>query len=107
MKLGTFGRVVAGIALAVTTVGATFAPAQAQTTFEADFDSAFGTEVRTPRDFAPDYSNPLVAQIAQIADGSNGRIGVAAIDLSTGQEVAVLGASPRRISKASTRAAGA
>jgi beta-lactamase class A len=94
MKLGTFGRVVAGIALAVTTVGATFAPAQAQTTFEADFDTAFGTEVRAPRDFAPDYSSPLVAQIAQIADGSNGRIGVAAIDLSTGQEVSILGDQP-------------
>ena len=32
-----------------------------------------------------------MAQIAQIADGSNGRIGVAAIDLTTGQEVSILG----------------
>jgi beta-lactamase class A len=94
MKLGTFGRVVAGIALAVTTWGATTAPAQAQANFESAFDSVLGTEVRAPRDFTPDYSNPLVAQIAQIADGSNGRIGVAAIDLSTGQEVAILGDQP-------------
>jgi beta-lactamase class A len=90
MKLGTLGRVVAGIALAVANV----APAQAQATFEAQFDSALGTQIRAPRDFAPDYSNPLVAQIAQIANSANGRIGVAAIDLSTGQEVAVLGDQP-------------
>ena len=91
MKLGTLGRVVAGIALAATTFAA---PAQAQGNFEAAFDRTLGTEVRPPRDFAPDYSNPLITQIAQIADGSNGRIGVAAIDLSTGQEVAVLGDQP-------------
>jgi beta-lactamase class A len=58
------------------------------------FDNALGTQVRAPRDFAPDYSNPLYAQIAQIANGANGRIGVAAIDLSTGQEVAILGDQP-------------
>jgi beta-lactamase class A len=90
MKPGIIGRVAAVIALATATV----APAQAQATFEAAFDSALGTEVRAPRDFTPDYSNPLVAQIAQIADGSNGRIGVAAIDLSTGQEMAILGDQP-------------
>src|SRR5687768_14924988 len=94
MKFGTLGRVVAGIALAAATVGAASAPAQAQANFEAAFDRALGTEVRAPRDFTPDYSNPLMAQIAQIADGSSGRIGVAAIDLSTGQEVAVLGDQP-------------
>jgi beta-lactamase class A len=98
MKFGTLGRVVAGIAFAAATVGATSTPALAQSNFEAAFDRALGTEVRAPRDFAPaytpDYSNPLMAQIAQVADGSNGRIGVAAIDLSTGQEVAVLGDQP-------------
>jgi beta-lactamase class A len=96
MKLGTFGRVVAGIALAITPLGATIAPAQAQSNFEAAFDNALGTDVRAPREFAPAYdaSNPLFAQIAQIADGSNGRIGVAAMDLSTGQEFAVLGDQP-------------
>ena len=75
MKLGTFGRVVAGIALAITPLGATIAPAQAQSNFEAAFDSALGTDVRAPRDFTPVYDNPLIAQIAQIADGSNGRRG--------------------------------
>src|SRR6188768_848123 len=90
MKLGIIGRVASAIALAAATV----VPANAQTNFEAAFDSTLGTEVRAPRDFAPDYSNPLVAQIAQIADGSNGRIGVAAIDLSTGEEVAILGDQP-------------
>src|SRR6478609_7688632 len=94
MKLGILGRVVAGIALAITPLGATIAPAQAQTNFEAAFDNALGTDVRAPRDFAPDYNNPLLAQIAQIAESSNGRIGVAAMDLSTGQEVAVLGDQP-------------
>ena len=90
MKLGTLGRVVAGIALAI----ANIAPAQAQSNFEAAFDSALGTQVRAPRDFAPAYNSPLIAQISQIADGSNGRIGVAAVDLSTGEEVAILGDQP-------------
>jgi beta-lactamase class A len=94
MKLGTLGRVIASIALAAATFGATGAHAQARPNFEAAFDSALGTQVRAPRDFAPDYSNPLVALVAQIADGSNGRIGVAAIDLSTGEEVAILGDQP-------------
>ena len=90
MKLGTLGRIVASVTLAV----ASITPAQAQSNFEAAFDNALGTQVRAPRDFAPDYSNPLFAQIAQIANGANGRIGVAAIDLSTGQEVAILGDQP-------------
>jgi beta-lactamase class A len=94
MKLGILGRIVTGIALAAASLGAGIAPAHAQANFEAQFDSALGTQLRTPRDFAPDYSNPLIAQIAQIANGSNGRIGVAAIDLATGQEVSILGDQP-------------
>lgn len=94
MKLGTLGRVVAGIALAASSLGMIAAPARAQASFEAAFDGALGTDLRAPRDFTPDYSNPLVAQIAQIANGSNGRIGVAAIDLLTGQEVSILGDQP-------------
>jgi beta-lactamase class A len=90
MKLGIIGRVAAVIALAAAGV----APAQAQASFEAAFDSAFGTELRAPRDFTPDYSNPLVARLAQLADGSNGRIGIAAIDLSTGEEISILGDQP-------------
>ncbi|WP_137680294.1 class A beta-lactamase [Aurantiacibacter suaedae] len=59
--------------------------------FENAFDSAFGTEIREPREFNPDYSDPLARQIAQLADGSQGRIGVAALDLSTGREISILG----------------
>jgi beta-lactamase class A len=72
----------------------TSAPVQAQSNFEAAFDNALGTQVRAPRDFAPAFNSPLVAQISQIADGVNGRIGVAAVDLSTGEEVAILGDQP-------------
>lgn len=59
--------------------------------FENAFDSAFGTELRAPREFNPDYTDPLARQVAQLADGSSGRIGVAALDLSTGREISVLG----------------
>lgn len=68
------------------------APAQAQFgSFEDAFDSAFGTQIRAPRDYTPEYRSPLEARIAQMAEGSKGRIGVAAIDLSTGREISVLG----------------
>jgi beta-lactamase class A len=81
-------RIAAGLALAL----AVAAPGQAHAgTLENSFDSALGTDVRAPRDFSARYDSPLARQIAQIADGSRGRIGVAAIDLVTGQEVAVLG----------------
>ncbi len=67
-------------------------PALAQTNeLEASFDSAFGTEVRTPQSFKAIYDNDFEQRIARIADGSKGRIGVAAIDLSTGEEISVLG----------------
>ncbi len=90
MKLGILGRVAAGFALAAAALGA--APAQAQqVNFEAAFDSALGTEVRSPHDFSVRYDSALAQQIAALADGSQGRIGVAAIDLVTGEEVAILG----------------
>jgi beta-lactamase class A len=86
--MGLFGRVAAAFALAF----AAIAPAHARDgQLEASFDSAFGTEVRAPRDFAAEYANPLQRQLAALANGSNGRIGVAVLDLLTGQEVAVLG----------------
>ncbi len=88
MKLNRIGQIVAAGALAL----APLASAQAQSVdLEADFDRAFGTEDRAPRDFTPAYENYLEAHIAQLADGSNGRIGVAAIDLSTGQRISVVG----------------
>jgi len=87
MKLGIIGRI-AAVALAF--AGTSPALAQSQN-LESRFDTAFGTEVRAPQDFSARYDNTLALQIAQIAEGSRGRIGVAAIDLSTGQEIAVLG----------------
>ncbi|MXP40448.1 class A beta-lactamase [Altererythrobacter soli] len=87
MTILRIARVLAPIALAFAAV----APAQANDTLEASFDQVIGTESRTPRDFTPEYSSMFERQIAQLADGSAGRIGVAAIDLSTGREIAVLG----------------
>lgn len=40
------------------------------------------------------YSSALEAQVAQLANASQGRIGVAAIDLSSGRTLAVLGSQP-------------
>lgn len=86
--LKTVGKIAAGVALAL----AIALPAQAnELKFEAAFDSTLGTELRAPRDYSPEYHSPFVREIAQIANGERGRIGVAAIDLSTGQEIAVLG----------------
>ena len=91
MRNTILGRVVAGLALATAALGAA-APAQAQqVNLEAAFDSALGTELRTPQDFSARYDSPLAQKIAAIADGSQGRIGVAAIDLVTGEEVSILG----------------
>lgn len=87
--------------------------AQAQdTNFQAAFDSALGTEARAPRSFDAVYDTPLAQQIAQIAEGSRGRIGVAAIDLSSGERISVLGdqrfpmASTSKVAIAATFLAG-
>lgn len=61
------------------------------TTLDASFDSAFGTDLRAPTTFAAIYDSNFEQQIAELADGSNGRIGVYAVDLATGDEVSVLG----------------
>ena len=67
-------------------------PALGQTTdLEADFDSAFGTDVRAPESFEAVYETSFERRIAQLADGSRGRIGVAAIDLKSGEQISVLG----------------
>lgn len=88
MKTALFGRILATLAL----VMAPGAAAQAQNApFESAFDRAFGTETRAPRTFEATYEDELTRQIALVADGSRGRIGVAAIDLSTGREISVLG----------------
>ena len=59
MRNTILGRVVAGLALATAALGAA-APAQAQqVNLEAAFDSALGTELRTPQDFSARYDSPL------------------------------------------------
>lgn len=83
-----FRRLIILFALLLAPLGA----AQAQEAdFERAFDNAFGTEPRAPRDFAPVLDDPLAMQIAQLAEGSKGRIGVVALDLASGREISVLG----------------
>ncbi|MBX7528460.1 serine hydrolase [Qipengyuania vesicularis] len=64
------------------------------------FDSVLGTEARTPERFDAVYDSGLEQHIARLADGSRGRIGVYAIDLSSGQEIDVL--ADQRFPMAST-----
>lgn len=75
---------------------APMAPALAQdhrhaAALEAQFDNLLGTERRRPQVLEAVYASPLAQRMAQLAEGSNGRIGVAAINLATGESVSVLG----------------
>ncbi len=82
-------RLLAGLMVPLIAVSA---PASAQQNqLEASFDQAFGTEVRAPQSFKAIYDSDFEQRIARVADGSKGRIGVAAVDLSTGEEIFVLG----------------
>ncbi len=74
------------IAFAATFAALFSAPSAAQTQIDTRFDDVFGTEAIAPVDF----DNDLSARLAAIADASRGRIGVAAMDLSTGQVLGVL-----------------
>ena len=67
---------------------------------EAEFDRALGTEVRAPQTFDAVYDTSLERRVAMLADGDRGRIGVAAVDLSTGQRIGVL--ADQRFPMAST-----
>lgn len=68
------------------------APAAAQTNeLEASFDSTLGTELRSPQTYEAVYANGFEQRIAELANGDNGRIGVAAMDLATGEQIMVLG----------------
>lgn len=58
---------------------------------EAQFDTALGTQARAPQVNPAVYRSALAQRVAEIANGSAGRIGVAAVDLSTGETVSVLG----------------
>ncbi|MEP5172590.1 MAG: serine hydrolase [Erythrobacter sp.] len=67
-------------------------PAAGQTNeLRASFDRALGTEVRDPQSFEAIYETGFEQRIAELADGDQGRIGVAAIDLATGDQLYVLG----------------
>ena len=86
----------AGLALAALAGGAMALPSgaaaqQAGTNLEATFDGLLGTQVRAPRDYQARYETPFEARIAALADGNRGRIGVAALDLSSGRQISVLG----------------
>lgn len=65
------------------------APPRSQQLVEVQntFDSVLGTEPRGPQT----YSSPFEQQLAAVAEASHGRIGVAAVDLSTGRSIDVLG----------------
>src|SRR5690349_21571715 len=89
MKTGLFGRVLGAFALAAASLAAT-APAYANNV-EDEFDRALGTELRAPTSYTSEYGSQWERQVAILADGGSGRIGVAAVDLATGQEIAVLG----------------
>ena len=87
MALAGFGRFLAPLALSI----ATIVPAHASNNgLEAQFDSVIGTTA-TPPDFNATYDTALERQIARIADSDKGRIGVAAIDLTTGKQISILG----------------
>lgn len=58
--------------------------------FESAFDNTLGTSPRAPRT----YGSPFEAQVASLASPAGGRIGVAAVDLNSGQALAVLGDQP-------------
>ena len=110
MTYAGIGRFLAPLALALS---AAAVPAQAEdVALEAAFDSTFGTETRVPRDFTATYDSDLERAIARVAASDRGRIGVYAIDLSTGREVGVLAdqrfpmASTSKVAVAATYLAG-
>ena len=90
MALGS--RIAKGLAGAFALGLAATQPVQAQTAnFEAVFDTTFGTESRAPRTFEAVYESGFEQRVALAADGAEGRIGVAVLDLATGEEFSVLG----------------
>ncbi len=89
LRFSIFARFLAPIATFAAVVAA---PAAAQTNdLEASFDNAFGTEMRSPETFEAIYANGFEQRIAELANGDQGRIGVAAVDLATGEQIMVLG----------------
>ena len=84
----------------------------AATEYESLFDSMLGTEVRPLQTMEASYDSDLTRRIARLADASQGRIGVYAIDLSSGEEVGVMAdqwfplASTSKVAIAATYLAG-
>lgn len=73
-------------------IAATLLPVHAASAddLELIFDRALGTESRAPRA----YGSAFEAQVASLANAAQGRIGVAAIDLSSGRGLDILGNQP-------------
>jgi beta-lactamase class A len=92
--LAGFGSAMAFAAAAL--IAPAVAHADELDSLESAFDQALGKEDRGPRT----YRTAFEAQIASLANASQGRIGVAAMDLATGQTIDVLGA--QRFPMAST-----
>ena len=107
MQIKKLGTLLAAGALAFV------APSGAQAqSYTSQFDQVLGTEVRAPETFDAVYDDALTQRISQLADGSRGRIGVYALDLTTGKEVGVLAdqrfpmASTSKVAVAATYLAG-
>ena len=113
MRTGLLYRVVGMLALASALVVPS-ATAEADS-LELEFDKALGAEIRpvapprvqsfvaqpptvqrwsAPVPAAPGYRSDFEAQLLSRASAENGRIGVAAIDLGSGRNIAVLGDQP-------------
>nr|WP_137677312.1 serine hydrolase [Parerythrobacter lutipelagi] len=108
-QLKTLG---AGLALGLVALAPAQARASDSNDLQAAFDSTFGTQERDPQTFEALYENGFEQRIAQLANGSDGRIGVYAMDLSTGQEIGILAdqrfpmASTSKVAIAATYLAG-
>ena len=87
-KTGWFSLFLGMAAMLVTPLST--AQAADSDSFETAFDTVLGTELRAPRA----YETPFEARIASLANAERGRIGVAALDLSSGQSLDILGNEP-------------
>ena len=97
MRTGLFGKIIAAGAIALASPAIANSDTQA---FESAFDRSLGTEVREPSSMVARYDTDFERQIARLAEGSRGRIGVYAVDLTTGKEIGVL--ADQRFPMAST-----
>lgn len=92
MRIGKLGSVLAAGVLALAMPAMAKADDQTRIVeFNSQFDNALGSEMRKPQSYEAVYQSAFEQRIAQLANGSNGRIGVSAVDLSSGETIAVLG----------------